>query len=142
MDCNSKPVEVDSFINKFSKIPTSGLNIWCILIVSEDDKMTLIYTISIHFLGPYIVDLLSENIDKAAAKILHNRRTQSYHEQLKTRYCQEKFKHKENLENAKPEDPKTGNILSKLNTNISKKPELVKNILNTVINQHLTYAPI
>ena len=95
-------------------------------------KMLSIYTISVHFLGPYIVDLLSEIRDKAAAKILLNRRTQSYHEQSETRICQEKFKKKENLETAKSEDLKTGNNLSKFNTKISKKPELVKIILNTV----------
>ena len=86
--------------------------------------------------------MLSVNRDKEAAKILQNQGRRSHSGQLKARYSQEKFEHKENLENAKPEDPKTGNILSKLNTNISKKPKLVKNILNTVINQHLTYAPI
>ena len=104
-------------------------------------KMLSIYTISVHFLGPYIVDLLSENIDKAAAKILHNRRTQSYHEQSEARFCQENFKEKENLENTKPEDPKTEDILTEFNTKILKKPELVKIILNTVVNQYLIDAP-
>ena len=94
------------------------------------------------FLGPYIVDLLSEIIDKAAAKILHNRRTQSCHEQSEARFCQEKFKEKENLENTKPEDPKTEDILTEFNTKILKKPKLVKIILNTVANQYLIDAPI
>ena len=94
------------------------------------------------FLGPYIVDLLSEIRDKAAAKILHNRRTQSYHEQSEARFCQEKSKEKENLENTKPEDPKTEDILTEFNTKILKKPELVKIILNTVVNQYLIDAPI
>ena len=84
-------------------------------------KMLSIYTISVHFLGPYIVDLLSEIRDKAAAKILHNRRTQSYHEQSEARICQENFKEKETLENTKPEDPETEDILTESNTKILKK---------------------
>ena len=47
-------------------------------------------------------------------------------------YSQENSKEKEDLENAKPEELKIGNILSESITNISKKPELVQKFLNNV----------
>ena len=45
---------------------------------------------------------------------------------------QENSKEKEDLENAKPEELKIGNILSESITNIIKKPELVQKFLNNV----------
>ena len=67
------------------------------------------------------MDLLSEPRDKAAAKFLLNRREQSYYDQSEARICQENFEEKETLENTKPKDPETEDILTESNTKIWKK---------------------
>ena len=67
------------------------------------------------------MDLLSETSDKDAAKFLFNRRARSNYDQSGARICQENFEEKEALEQTKPKDPETEDILTESNTEIWKK---------------------